>query len=251
MRRLPLLHYILPSSHYALLSLLFFVGLELIFAIQRWTYIFLAILIALMMLGVFLVRYEERHHFRLNQLVLPLLAITGLTGFGFFLANNLLLHLYFILAAILFFWLLKHGSKKAYPTWNWGISTVIHFLNLTLILGLHFQQLIDLFPTIVLSFAVSFLVSVQAVRRVAPRLAEATLIALAIALSLTELVWLLQFLPGLHYIIQAGVIVAFYYIFFNIIRLSFERQLKSRDIWEYGTIGTIALLIILLTTKWT
>jgi hypothetical protein len=249
MRRLPLISQLFPASHYALLGLLFFVGLEVIFSIQRWIYGFITILILLMIVGVVLVRLEEGQRFKPNQLVLPFLALTGLIGFSFFLREDILRHVYFVLATLLLFWLLKHGSKQAFPTWNWTIATVILFLNLAVVLGLHFQQLLPLLPTLIISWLVSFLICLQAIRRIAPRLSEAVLVALAVALALTEIVWVLQFLP-LRYIVPAGVVVTFYYIFFNTIRLSYERTLVRRDLWEYGTIGAIALIIILATTRW-
>jgi hypothetical protein len=244
-----LLGYLIPSSHYALLSLLFLAGLEITFAWPRFVIPLLAGLFLLMAIGILLVRIEERGRFRVTQAILPVLAVTGFTGFGLFMPHNQLLHIYFILASILLFWLLKHATKLAYPTWNWTLSTIVLFLDTAAILGLRFHLYVPIAIILPILFVVSFLISFQAVRRVAPLISETGLLSLGIAAGLTEIAWTLQFLP-LHYVVQAGILVAFYYVFFHLISVSYERRLHRRDIIEYVVMGTTALLLILLTARW-
>lgn len=247
--RLTLRNFLVPSSHYMLLALLFFVGQELVFALHRWIIPLVSGLFILLAAGIVLVRIEEKGRFKTTQAILPVLAVAGLTGFGFFLPNKPLLHLYFVASSFLLFWLLKHGAKLAYPTWNWTLSTIVFFLDAATILGLRFHLYVPIIIVLALLLLVSFLISVQAIRRVAPLISDAILIALSIGVSLTELAWTLQFLP-LHYVVQAGVLVAFYYVFFHCISVSFERRLQVKDVAEYAIVGSLALFVILLNARW-
>lgn len=246
---IPILRNVFPASHYVLLSLLYLVGLEVTFALQRWLIPLISILFGLLAVGIMLVRIEERGQFRMLQAVLPFLAVAGLTGFGLFLPHNALLHLYFIGASLILFWLLKHGAKIAYPTWNWTLSTIIFFFDMAPILGLRFHLYIPIILVLGVVFMVSFLISLQAIRRISPLLSDAILISLSISLVLTQVAWALQFLP-VHYVVQAAVLVAFYYVFFHLISVSYERPLTRHDITEYGTVVAFALTIVLLNARW-
>ena len=245
---IPFLRHVFPSSHYVLLSLLFFAGLEVTFALQRWLVPLLAILLGLLAIGIMLVRIEERGQFRLMQAILPVLAVAGLIGFGLFLTQQYL-HLYFIMASLILYWLLRNGAKMAYPTWNWTLATLIFFFDMAPILGLRFHLYIPIIIVLAVVFVVAFLISLQALVRISPLFSDAILISLAMSLVLTQLAWTLQFLP-VHYIVQAGVLVAFYYVFFHLISVSYERQLNTRDITEYGAVATFALVLILLNARW-
>jgi len=239
---------ILPASHYLLLALLFFVGLELITSFHRWIVVLAVILLALIAYGIVLVRLEEDRPFTLLQPVLPVLAAVGLTGFSFFLPTSPLLHLYYVLAALVFFWLLKHGAKQAYPTWNWTISTIIFFLDMAVILGLRSNLFMPVLLTLGLISVASFLISLQALWRAAIP-AAAVLLALVVALVLTQISWVLQFSPA-HFLIQAGILVVLYYVLFHLLSLSLQRQLRREDITEYAVVGVVALVVLLATARW-
>ena len=239
----------LPSSHYALLSLLFFAGLELIAGFHRWIWALSAILLALLAYGVILVRTEEAHRFHPTQAILPILTAAGLTGFSLFLPNTAIRHIYFVVAALVFFWLLKNAAKQAYPTWNWAITLLVLFLNMAVILGIRFHLFLPIMFVLTVTFAISFLLSAQAIRRLASSIAHTLLISLSLGLVVTEVVWVLQFLP-LHFLVQAGIIVVVYYVFFHIISLSLENQLERRQVTEYAVLGTATLLLLLLSARW-
>ncbi|MEX1997557.1 MAG: hypothetical protein WEA04_02675 [Candidatus Andersenbacteria bacterium] len=246
--RLTLTRYLLPSSHYVLLALLFFAGLQLAFWLHQWIVPLFAGLFVLMVIGILLVRIEEQGRFRIMQAILPILAVIGLTGFGLFLPPQLL-QLYFISASLLLFWLLKHGAKMAYPTWNWTLSTIVFFLDTAALLGVRFHLYVPIIIILGGLLIISFLISLQALRRITPTVSEAILIALTIGIGLTQLAWTLQFLP-LHYVVQAGILVAFYYVFFHLISVSYERPVRFKDIAEYALIGAAALGIILINARW-
>ncbi len=238
-----------PSSHYVLLSLLFFILLELVTVFHRWIWLFIAILLVLMIYGIVLVRIEERGRFKPTQTILPLVTASGLTGFTLFIPLTSLVHLYFALSALIFFLLLRHGARLAYPTWNWLISTVVLFLNVAVALGIRFHLYLPVVATLILVFIVSWLVSVQALRRVAASLSHAMLLAVALGLVLTQLAWTLQFLP-IHFMIQAGVIVIVYYVLFHLLSRSLEGELRREHVVEYAALGSFALLILLATARW-
>lgn len=239
----------LPTSHYLLLSLLFFAGLEMAVQWHQWLPALLTAMAILLAYGILLVRMEERRWFSLSQLFLPILTVTGLTGLTVFLPKTPLLHLYFGAAALLFFWVLKHAAKQAYPTWNWTLSTVVFFLNVAVILGFRYVMFAPLVYVVSGVFAVSFLISYQGWRRLADSAAPAVLLSLALALALSQIVWVLNFLPA-HFLVQAGVATSFYYAMFNLLCVSQERRVCRADLAEYGLIGAVGLLILIVSANW-
>lgn len=251
--RMAFSRFILPrwprASHYLLLSLLFFAGLELITVFHQWISVGTILFLALVSYGIVLIRIEERHQFQLLQTTLPLLAAVGLTGFTLFLPTSALLHLYFALATLVFFWLLKHGAKLKYPTWNWALGTVIYLLDSAVILGLRFHLNTPVLLTVALIAGVTFLISLQGLTRVTDRRLTAILIAASLALVQAQLTWILQFLP-LHFLVQAGCVMVTYYVSFHLLSTSFEHRLTWRDVLEYVLLGAVALGILLTTARW-
>lgn len=239
-----------PASHYVLLSALLVVGLELIFILQQWVTLVTVVTITVVILGVVLVRLEERGRFGLIHAVLPILATAGSAGYAFLLPTTSVLHLYILAAGLIFFFLLKHGAREAYPIWNWTLSLVVYFLNIAFILGLRSHLYIPVLLVLVLVLAVTVLMGLQALRRVVRVTSEIVLPALTMAFVLTEVVWVLQFLPS-HYLVQTGVVTILYYVIFSLISLSYTRALVRRDIVEYVVVGGVASLIILISTRWT
>lgn len=238
-----------PSSHYILLSALFFVGLEIVFFWQQAIAFTLLVLFGLLTIGIVLLRIEEAHRFRPSQIILPLLTAAGLSGLGLFLPVRSWLHLYFLGASLLFFWLLRHGARQAYPTWNWMLSTATILLLVGTILGWQFHLDPPFLVILIFIWTIIFLIGYQSLVRVAPYVAEAVMLALSISFVLTQLAWVLAFLP-LHYLVRAGTIAIFYYVGFHLAQVSYERRLTKRDILEYGSIGGLTLLVLLSTAKW-
>jgi hypothetical protein len=239
----------LVGSHYLLLSLLFFAGLELLVMFSYWVILLAIILILIVAAGVVLVRVEEQHAFNPSQIILPMLAAVGLIGFTLFLPQTPLIHLYFLLASLIFFWLLRHGTRQAYPTWNWTLTMVVIFLNLAVIFGLRYHLYIALVWILGLVFGVILLASLQSLHRVTKDWVETWLPSLGLAVAVTQLGWVMQFWP-LHYVVQAGVAVVAYYVVFNLLSISFERKLSRADMIEYGAVGGLGLIILLFTANW-
>jgi hypothetical protein len=239
-----------PASHYLLLALLFIVGLELIFALQRWVILVAVASASVVAAGVVLVRLEEQGRFRPLYIILPVLAAVGFSGFAFLLPTTPILHIYVAAAGLLFFWLLKHGVRQAYPLWNWTLSLPVYFLNMSFVLGLRFHLDLPVIAMLPLVAALTALMSLQALARIAPTLAGAALPVLAMTLTLSEVTWTLQFLPS-HYLVQAGVVTSLYYVLFSLTSISYMRKVSRRDIVEYAAIGLSACLLILISAQWT
>lgn len=239
----------LPASHYVAVALFFFAGLEATFAIQRAVPISLLTLFGLMTVGVVVVRKEESEDFHFTQTFLPILAAVGLTAFALFLPAGPLLHLYFLVASIVFYFLLQFAARKAYPTWNWGISAVVLFVDLAAVLGWHFHMARSLILTLFLTWLITLVLAWQALHRVPRARGEAFLLALCIGFVVTEVVWVLQFTP-LHFFIQTGVGLTMYYVLFQGLTRSFERPLAARDMVEYTLIAAVAFIILLLDAQW-
>lgn len=240
---------LVPSSHYLLLAALFFVGLELVGAFHQWLIPATAILLAVVIYGIFLIRHEEAGRFRLVQLILPALGAGGLTGLAFFLPRTELLHGYFLLASFVFYGLVRHGARQAYPTWNWMISLLVLFVNVAIILGIRFHLYVSISATLMALFTVIFLLSYQALYRVAASAQSAVVLSLGLSLVMTQIAWTLQFLP-LFWLIQSGILVTFYYVFFYSVALSLEGHLTRQRLLEYGSLSLIALLILLFSARW-
>ena len=237
------------ASHYVLLSALLFAGLELMFSIRQWVWALGCILITLLVVGNILLRFEERHNFEIKQAILPTLTATGFASFILFLPVTPLLHFYFIFVSVLFFFILKHAARQAYPNWNWAISTVVFFLNVASVLGWRYYLYSPIPMILVLIWTISWLLLWQALGRLNIPLGSAFLIASGAGLGLAEAAWVIQFLPLTH-LAQAGVIAVLYYVIFHLVTLSFRRSLTRRDLVEYGTVSLVALGIILMSSPW-
>lgn len=238
-----------PSSHYALLSLFFFAGLELAYGLRRLVLLLVSIMLTITVFGIILIRTEERGWFHPTQVILPTLAAFGITAFSLFLPTNFLLHLYFTVSAIVFFYLLKHGAKQAYPTWNWLISLVVLFVTVAAVLGWRFHLYIPIIFILPVIFLIVTLMSVQILLRYTNRSYDAWLLSLTIGFVVAEMVWVLQFLP-LHFIVQTGLVTAVYYVIVQLTAASYEQPLSRQELIEHIGIGTAAALILLLTARW-
>lgn len=236
-------------SRYLLLAGLFMVGLELIFALQRWVYVVSAAVVGVVAVGVILLRLEEGGRFRLIHSILPLLACTGLAGFAFFLPTSSVLHVYVAAAGIFFFFLLKHGARPAYPLWNWLMSLVVYFLTSAFMLGLRFHLDVPVLPLLIAIGVVSALISLQSLARIADSIGVSLIPVLGMTLALTEVTWVLQYLP-VHYLVQASALSALYYVMFNLVSLETLRGVERRDVIEYVGIGAVAWLLIFISAQW-
>lgn len=238
-----------PTSHHVLLAMVLFVGLELTFLLQQWLVISLLILFGLVLVGVLLIRREESQNFHFTQGILPVLAAIGLTTFALFLPASPLLHLYFLAASLIFYFILQFGGKQAYPTWNWGITAATLFVDVTAVLGWHFHIGQSLFLTLFFVWLIIFLLAWQALRRLPGADGEILPLALCLAFALAEIAWVVQFTP-LHFFIQAGLVTIIYYLIFQILVRSFTAALTRRDVVEYAVVGSMALGLLLATAQW-
>lgn len=239
----------LPNYHYVLLVLFFFGGLELIFFVHRFIPLLAALLAVIVVAGVALLKAEEGVRFRLAAAVLPALAVSGAVSFSLFLPVTALVHLFMVLSALLLYFLLALGAREAYPTWNWTLALILFFLNAASSLGWRYYLYVPILILLVLIALVSGLTLWQGWRRLNVPKGQALAAAAGGALVLTEVAWTLQFLP-LHYLIQASILTAGYYLMFNLTRISLTRPLRRSDLFEYGMVGVVALFIVLLLARW-
>jgi hypothetical protein len=238
-----------PSSHYILLATLFFIGLELVVAFHQWLLVVTGVLLGVVVYGIFLVRHEEGGRFQAVQIILPALGAVGLTGLAYFLPNTDIRHGYFAVASVLFYGLLRHGARQAYPSWNWMISMLVLFVNVAVVLGVRSNLYISLTATLIAIFAVVFLLSYQALYRVTSSARYALLLSFGLSLVMTQVSWTLQFLP-FFFLVQAGIVVTFYYVVFYCLTLSLEQQLTRQRLIEYSALGLVAMAILLLSARW-
>ncbi len=238
-----------PSSHYALLSLFYFIGLELLFILHQWPVILFFIILGVLIIGIFLIRTEEGSHFHPTQSILPALAAFGFTALAVYLPQTFFLHFYFLICAILFFFIIKYGARRAWPTWNTTISLIVLFVCVAPVIGWRFYLYTPVGSIIAIIFPIIGLMAFQSLLRYVKTASEAGLIALAIAFVLTETVWILQFLP-LHFIVQSGFVISLYYTLIQIVTAVFEHRLTRALLIESLAIGTIGIMILLGTARW-
>lgn len=232
-----------------LLALILFAGLEVTFIFPSAVVLSLIVVFSLMTTGILFLRREESQDFHFTQGILPVLAAAGLTTFALFLPGSSLLHLYFLGASLLFYFLLEFGGKWAYPTWNWGITAAVLFVDVATVLGWHFHVAQSLIITLFLVWLITFLLAWQALHRVPGARREALLIACALAFALAQIAWALQYTP-LHFFIQTGIIMTAYYVMFQMLSRSFENALTRRDVIEYAVVVSIALTLLLTYAQW-
>jgi hypothetical protein len=240
---------IFPSSHYALLSLFYFIGTEIWLWLSKWPVLLFFIILAVLVIGIILIRSEEGHHFHPTQAILPTLAAFGFMAFAIYLPQNIFLHIYFIICAIIFFYILKYGAKQAWPTWNLSISLIVLFACMAPVIGWRFYLYTPVWYVIGLIFPIIALTAFQSLVRYARSIQETALLSLGISLVLTEVAWILQFLP-LHFIVQAGFIVSLYYAILQIITAAYEQRLSRRLLIELAIAGGFGIIILLATAHW-
>ncbi|PIT98458.1 MAG: hypothetical protein COT71_00600 [Candidatus Andersenbacteria bacterium CG10_big_fil_rev_8_21_14_0_10_54_11] len=238
-----------PASHYALLALLFGVGLELMFVLQRWVIGVAIALGAVVFLGIFLLVSKERGSFPIFTAVLPVFYVVGTIGFAFLFPTTGLLQVYIVAAALFFFFLLKHAARAVYPVWNWLLTMTTLLLCCAFILGLRFHLDVSVVATLLFVYTAAFLLALQAYRRFYVPAAAGLVPAGTTALVLTELAWLMQFLP-IHYLAQASIITVCYYVIFHLLHLYERSGLTRRTLWEYIGVGGAALGIIIISARW-
>lgn len=238
-----------PSSHYAILSLFFFIGLEFWLWIHQWPVILFIIIVTLLIIGIIFIRSEEGDVFHLTQIILPTLAVFGFVAFAIFLPQNIFLHLYFLSTAILFYLILKYGAKQAWPTWNYAISLIVLFTCVSVIIGWRFYLYSPPWIMIALIFPTVSLIAYQLLFRYVEKFQEAMLLSLTIGFILSEIAWILQFLP-LQFIVQTGIIVCLYYVIMQIIVAMYEHRLSKRLLLELIISGTIGIVLLGSTARW-
>ncbi len=241
---------VFPSSHYALLSLFLFIGLELLFVIHNWLYALFGIFIAILFIGILLIRSEEGSGFHPTQMILPTLAAVGFVSLAVYLPISLFLHAYFMACAILFFFILKYGARMAWPTWNMVISLAVTFAIIAPTIGWRFTFYTPVWMMLAVLFPVIVLMAFQSLLRYTDAMDDAMIVSLCIGFVLTEVAWVLQFLP-LHFIVQAGILLALYYVAMELTTSTVERLLSRKIVLEYIIIGTSAILLLALTANWT
>lgn len=239
----------LPHSHYVLLAALFVVGLELLFLIHHWLYTLVTVFLVIIAAGIALLRWEEKHRFAFSQTILPVITAASLGGFALFIPLTVLIHLYFVLAGLIFFLVLRYGARVPYPTWNWALTTLVFFLATASLVGWRFYAYAPLLVILILLFVVYGLLSWQAFLYNMTSVGSAWLLATAHSLALVQLAWVVQFLP-LSPLALSGLITTFYYASFHLLSTSIDRRLRTQDVLEYGTVSAIACVIISLTSKW-
>jgi hypothetical protein len=230
--------------HHLLLALFFFAGLEVVAIVHHWVFWLLVSLCVTVIIGISLYRIEEGS-FHASQLILPSLAVIALSGFALFLPFQLWLHGYFVFSAAVLFVLLRRAARLAYPTWNLVASLLVFFLLASSILGWRFYFYAPVLAILVLIFFTTAALSWQWLLRFGTVRGEALLLAVVVAFIACQLAWAVLFLP-LHYITQAAILTLTYYFMAQLLAVSYERAVHTRDVVEYATVGLLAGVILSL-----
>ena len=223
--------------------------MEIAFALQQLIIPSILVLIAISAAGVVLIRYEELGTFRPYQSLLPILAVIGLSAFALFQPFSIWLHGYIIASSITLYFILAHSAKHAYPTWNTAATLVVLFSIFGAILGSRFHLYIPIPIILPIMFASVTLMAVQGLIRRLPSAAESWQLASIIGFVITQTTWVLQFLP-IHFYVQSGVLLTFYYALFGIVATVYERGLTRKSVFEYLGYSGLAFIALLVSARW-
>ncbi|MBI1833924.1 MAG: hypothetical protein HYR90_03795 [Candidatus Andersenbacteria bacterium] len=236
-------------SHPLLLSIFFFAGLEVAFALQRLVIPVMLTLVGIVIAGIAFIRYEELGRFKPYQMILPGIAVAALTAFTLFLPVNAWLHVYMLFAAACLYLVLTLGAKQAYPTWNLIISLIILLIALASILGSRFHLYVPVVLALGLAFAITTLIVAQTMVRYRESSPEAWLLSCVMGFTAAQLLWVLQFLP-LHFMVQSGVILAVLYVGTGLAAAQAEGALTKKVVLQHIGLSITAVATLLLTARW-
>ncbi len=194
----------------------------------------------------------------IKYIVIPLIYIIGSIGFLLVLPNNSLKHVFIIVSAVIFLFLLDMITKKVtktYPLKDRRLSSFSLIIIATLffvystVFSLYLYMNISSWIVIILNVGFSVIISLcffdwEKLYR------KGVIISLVVGLIILELTWALLFWPT-GVIGRSIVLLAAMYVCLGLSR-SFltSGKIERRHIFDYLIISAVLIAVVLGTSKW-
>lgn len=181
--------------------------------------------------------------------ILPIFYFIGIVLIHLFVFQGIYQHLFIATAALVFYYLITKGVHWAFPTWNWFFTYLTFFLIASGSYGLFFHIYFSFLLVSIIIILSTFFLTIQLLRRASVIDKEQYMYAVVLTLIIFEFLWLLSFWPS-TYLIIGGVLFIIYYTMVELINQNIYQKLTRKIILSYLFFSTIAILLILGTSRW-
>jgi hypothetical protein len=185
--------------------------------------------------------------------ILPILFSTSLAAYSLLLTNTIVTHLLFVLNLLFSFYYLKNIYRGERGEFLENISSYGNFLTVFFSFSTFYGLKVFLNTPVwilILAVAATIIVIISQIFWANKVKDKADMVYIFIAcLILTQLAWVLYFLPFSYNAL--GLILAIcYYIIIGLIKLALSQKLTARNLKLYLVSGLSGIFLILLTAKW-
>lgn len=243
-------------------SLLVFVGLEVLIKKQEWFW-WIVLGLVVLVLGTCLTIVKFSRGKRLNFIILPALYITGVLNFFIFLQEGILRHIYIFGACSFLGMLLLNVSKSVHTPLvleqernkriliNNIITLLCAILIYSSIWGLALLTSWPMWIAILIISGITFALAYQSLWFAQLlRKKETWLYILILVLLAAEVSWCLTLWP-VGFLVLGGVLFSIYFVFQGITQAHLKGELTRRIVWQHLGLGTLLLIASLTSAKWT
>ena len=194
-----------------------------------------------------------------NYLILPAVMSAAVMGYSVFLSNKLIIQVLFILNIIflylylryVYYYLLNPAVYEVFSIENISsyVNWLAFFLLASMVYGLEsFLNLpISWLVLITMFFTALLIYQIIWANKIATRVGLAYI--LISCLILIELFWSISFLP-LNYNIAGLCLAICYYVIVGLVKNQLLSKLDTAMVKMYLILGSVSLILVLLTAKW-
>lgn len=232
-----------------LLTLLFFVFLEILTIRLPFYWGYFSLFAVLLTIGTLLVQREDIRIRGIYVAILPLAFIGSVFLFNLFVTQGASQQTFITLATIGFFFLVARGIEWAFPTWNWFFTSLTFFLFTAGAYGLRFHLRISLAIVLLMVGGITFLLSLHVLGRALISKSGVFFWSILLTLLMSEFLGVFSFLP-LSYLVVSGVLFVIFYVAIHLLQSHIYATLTSKIAAEYLIFGVVAISIILGTARW-
>lgn len=244
-------------------SLLVFVGLEVLIKKQEWFWwIILCLVILVLGASLHIIKFSFKHKRRLNFIILPTFYIIGVLTFFIFLQEGAIRHLYILGVCIFLGILLLNNSEAAQKTLVFEqekrkrslINNIVTLLCAILIYsgvwGISLLLNWPVWMTILIFIVITSALTYQSLWFVELLERKVWLYILILALVIAEIGWCLVLWP-VGFLAVGCVLFSIYFVFQGIVQAYLKQELTKKIVWQHLILSAVLLITSLSTAKWT
>ncbi len=243
-------------------SLLVFVGLEVLIKKQEFFWWIILCLIALVFsASLSVVGFRFRYKRRLNFVILPTLYIAGVISIFIFLQKGGIRQIYILGSSIFLGLLLYNIAKTTQKTVefsedkskrilaNYVVTLICTFFIYSGITGLSVFLNWPAWVTILIISSITFILAYQSFWFAGLLSKEAWFYILILALMVAEIYWCVVILP-VGFIALGCVLFSIYFVFLGITQAYLKQELTKKIVWQHLILSAILLIASLSTARW-